>query len=103
VQVRQRSGGFILASAFPRTGYTHQVRAHLAAVDLPILADPLYKSLQPDTRLKAEARKKAAGLPIRRLALHALQITFLHPHTGLLLTIEAPYPEDFGQTVQQLF
>jgi len=34
-----------------------------------------------------------------RQALHAKSISFIHPFTKLSITIEAPYPDDFGQAV----
>jgi RluA family pseudouridine synthase len=45
--VLQRLGVFTLVSALPHTGYTHQIRTHLAAMALPILDDPLYIILEP--------------------------------------------------------
>ncbi len=100
--VLQRLGVFTLLAALPHTGYTHQIRAHLAAVSLPILNDPLYKSLEPETQAQIQARQQTSALPIRRLALHAYQITFTHPVIGQTMTVQAPYPEDFDETVAVL-
>lgn len=99
IHIIQPLGFFTLASAFPHTGYTHQIRAHLAAVGFPILDDPLYQSLKPDTQITIKARQLIPGLPIHRLALHAFSISFMHPVTGAEMIIEAPYPLDFQETI----
>lgn len=98
----KRLGLFTLLAALPRTGYTHQIRTHLAAIGLPILNDPLYKSLKPETQAMLEARKIAAKLPIHRLALHAYQISFTHPVSGVQMTTQAPYPDDFNQALEAI-
>lgn len=100
--LQQQLGPFALISAFPHTGYTHQIRAHLAAVGFPILGDPLYRSLKPETQVSIQARQIMPRLPLQRLALHAFSIHFTHPETGAETTIEAPYPDDFRQTVKFL-
>ena len=102
VAVLERLGVFTLLAAFPHTGYTHQIRAHLAAGTLPILNDPLYKSLQPETQAHLQARQQIPALPIHRLALHAYQITFTHPATDEAVTAQALYPPDFEETVLTL-
>jgi tRNA pseudouridine32 synthase / 23S rRNA pseudouridine746 synthase len=80
-----------LVSIKPETGYTHQIRAHLAFSGFPILGDKLYqKPNSPLTDL------------IDRVALHAYQITFNHPETHSSVTIQAPYPEDFKSALSSL-
>ena len=86
-----------LIAAAPRSGYTHQIRAHLAALRLPLVGDPLYKSLHPDDRSRTVVQ-----LPIQRTALHALRVTFAHPATGNSMAVEAPYPLDFQETLALL-
>ena len=61
----------------PVTGRSHQIRVHLAHVELPIVGDPKYG---------VEAR----GL--QRPLLHARRIAFRHPITRAPVTIEAPLP-----------
>lgn len=55
LRVIGKSDLFCYLEVFPATGYTHQIRAHCAAIGLPILGDNLYfrgckinKFLEPD-------------------------------------------------------
>jgi tRNA pseudouridine32 synthase/23S rRNA pseudouridine746 synthase len=86
--VRERFTQHTLLQAQPLTGRTHQIRAHAAALGLPLLGDSLYGA--PPTQI------------IARPALHALSISFMHPETGEALTIKAPYPADFAEALQSL-
>jgi tRNA pseudouridine32 synthase/23S rRNA pseudouridine746 synthase len=62
----------------PRTGRSHQLRVHLAALGHPILGDPLYGSpLAPGSD---------------RLRLHACGLEFQHPFSGEPLQFQAPCP-----------
>ena len=88
VEVMNRFSGCTLIAAHPRTGYTHQIRAHLYAVHHPILFDPLYGPGRSDNL-------PDLGSNPARLALHAFRIAFLHPVTGESTIFEAPYPDDF--------
>jgi 23S rRNA pseudouridine1911/1915/1917 synthase len=62
------------------TGRTHQIRVHLAAVDLPVAGDPVY------------GRPHELGL--ERQFLHAARLAFAHPFTGDQVDVESPLPED---------
>lgn len=98
-----------LIEAVPYTGYTHQIRAHAASCGLWILKDWLYLPwfFNPETpsakpNVQDEDKGLAEQLPIQRTALHALRIIFSHPSTGNQVTIDAPYPQDFRQTMERL-
>lgn len=80
-------GTFAYLTLRPKTGRTHQLRVHLLHINHPIVSDSLY----------ASKRKKSLGFD--RLALHAKSITF-NKQNGELLTIEAPFPEDFKKAIQ---
>jgi 23S rRNA pseudouridine1911/1915/1917 synthase len=80
---------FELVELFPRhallavkleTGRTHQIRVHLAAIDLPVAGDPVY------------GRPHELGL--ERQFLHAGRLAFTHPFTGERVEVESPLPED---------
>ena len=84
-----------LISARPHSGYRHQIRAHLNCLGYTILNEPLYG--HPDNYTKH------APIPaISRLALHAHSIECVHPSNGEKCQFAAPYPEDFGDALQQL-
>ena len=96
-RVLERFDGCTLLEAVPRSGRTHQIRAHLAYLGLPILADRLYGAnpgLSPASSLSRQADAPARPL-IARIALHALSLTLRHPLTQAPMLFEAPYPEDF--------
>jgi 23S rRNA pseudouridine1911/1915/1917 synthase len=75
------------------TGRTHQIRVHMAHIQYPILGDPVYagrlqlpKGASPD--LVSALRQ------FKRQALHASELSLIHPKTGKTLTWRAPLPED---------
>lgn len=69
----------------PKTGRTHQIRAHLKAIGRPIICDALYA---PPTLRSGD------NLGFTRLALHARSLTLTLP-SGKGDTFIAPQPEDF--------
>lgn len=75
------------------TGRTHQIRVHLAFKGAPVLGDPVYGSSKPPKAV-ADA-VEAAGL--KRQALHAAVLGFVHPITGEALRFETPLPDDMAR------
>ena len=55
-----------------------------------------------EDRIAGEAREIETGLPIKRHALHAVQLEFSHPVTDLWMEFKANLPTDFQQTLQYL-
>ena len=78
-RVVERDGDRTRLELTPRTGRSHQLRVHLAALGHPILGDDLYAP--PDVIAMA-----------RRLMLHAASLTIAHPSNGQRLTFESPCP-----------
>jgi len=83
--------GYALLEAKPTTGRTHQVRAHLAALGFPLLADTLYGALPVGRDIIS---------PLQRPALHAYSLEF--EFNGTPFSFTAPYPDDFAQALQKL-
>ena len=74
-----------------RTGLTHQIRSHLRANDLALLGDTLY-----------QAGLEMPPIFAPRTMLHAREITFPHPASGLTVHFSAPYPDDFRTAYTEL-
>jgi RluA family pseudouridine synthase len=97
---------YALVEARPATGRTHQIRAHLAALGFPCVADPLYGDGKP--LLLSKLKRRWKGDPfgerplVERSALHAVSASFPHPLTGETLRIEAPLPKDLKAAIAQL-
>jgi 23S rRNA pseudouridine1911/1915/1917 synthase len=69
------------------TGRTHQIRVHLAAIDLPVVGDAVY------------------GVPDKALArqfLHAARLAFPHPFTGERVDVSSPLPDDLAAYLDTL-
>jgi 23S rRNA pseudouridine1911/1915/1917 synthase len=96
-RVSEASEDYSVVKAFPKTGRLHQIRVHFAAIEHPLLGDPLYTGdgevYQKMVAGKCnEEDRTALGFP--RVALHAAALTFPHPASNQELRIEAPLPED---------
>ena len=85
-----------LVRLFPKTGRTHQLRVHLAALNHPIIGDELYGSRRMEKTLPPGIRH------FPRQALHAEAIEFRHPQNQTMMTLQAPYPADFARLLLEL-
>lgn len=70
------------------TGRTHQIRVHMANLNMPVIADKIY------------GKKNDFAAP--RQMLHAWKLSFEHPVTGERMDFTAPFPDDFNQLAEQL-
>jgi 23S rRNA pseudouridine1911/1915/1917 synthase len=95
-RILEAFNSYALVELYPHTGRTHQIRVHLAAIQLPVACDKLYgrekRIFLSDLRRKA---REAMEEPlIERQALHATTIAFRHPVTFEEMSFTAPlYPD----------
>jgi 23S rRNA pseudouridine955/2504/2580 synthase len=78
--------GASLVEARILTGRTHQIRVHAAHLGLPVAGDEKYGDAVRNRELRA--------FGLRRLFLHAARLRFRAPHSGRVLQVEAPLPND---------
>jgi 23S rRNA pseudouridine1911/1915/1917 synthase len=79
-ELRERLPEHALLDVRLETGRTHQIRVHLAAIDLPVAGDPRYG-------VKGD-------LGLERQFLHACRLRFAHPVTRVQIDVESPLPAD---------
>ena len=98
VRVERRAGDYALVRCTLVTGRQHQIRAHLAALDFPIVGDKLYAH-GDDAFMRYCAEGLVPELArlfvLPRHALHAARVTFPHPD-GPPITADAPLPPDLA-------
>lgn len=100
-------GPFSWIEARPVGGRTHQIRAHIASLGLPILCDELYGHDNRPFFLSSVKRRwngdefEERAL-LARLALHAYKIEIDHPATKERMALAAPYPRDMDAARKQL-
>ncbi|MBD3393713.1 MAG: RluA family pseudouridine synthase [Chitinivibrionales bacterium] len=93
-ETRERLGGrYAVMVLRPRTGRTHQLRVHMAAIGHPIAGDKLYGMPEQDFLHWRAAGGLPPGWPCARQALHCRMISFWHPAKNERVSIEAPVPE----------
>jgi 23S rRNA pseudouridine1911/1915/1917 synthase len=84
----------------PETGRTHQIRVHLSALGHPVVGDTLYGGARFHEARDRRARE--ALLAYHGLALHARNLGFHHPRTGVFCAFAAPRPRDRADLIAAL-
>jgi len=104
LRVLEHFGRYALIEAIPHTGRTHQIRAHLATIGHPLVADTLYGSSASlsvlETHLGRQGHSELSFL--QRSGLHSWSLSVMHPTNGGRLTFVAPYPNDFRYALDWL-
>ena len=85
-EVLDTKNGCSLVRLLPKTGRTHQLRVHMAAIGCPLAGDWLYG-------------RRDDGL-IARPALHSYRLSLVHPLTGEHIEAIAPLPADIKRLTE---
>jgi 23S rRNA pseudouridine1911/1915/1917 synthase len=84
------------------TGRTHQIRVHMGHIGHPVFGDAVYGGREQTEGIRPELRRQARSMLalIKRQALHAQELRFVHPRTGEALRFSAEWPRDMGAVVE---
>ncbi|WP_019613116.1 tRNA pseudouridine(65) synthase TruC [Psychromonas ossibalaenae] len=89
------SSRYSLMSLTPKTGRKHQLRRHMAHLRHPIVGDTSHG----DGKHNAMFRDEFAS---HRLLLHAEFLSFKHPKTDQLITVNAPLNDEFKKLLSTI-
>lgn len=87
--ILERFNDSVLAEVKIITGRTHQIRVHAKYIGHNVAGDSKYGNYACNQRLKDRG--------LKRLFLHAAQISFKHPELNKQITIKAPLSTDLEQ------
>ena len=93
-EVKQNFAGCQLVAAKLFPGRTHQIRVHSASQSHPVAGDEKYGDREFNKRLKS--------FGLKRMFLHAWQLSLKHPITNEPMTFTAELPEALLTVLQQL-
>jgi len=89
-KVLKRLEEFTLVEVYPKTGRTHQIRSHFAAIGHPVVCDKLYAG-----------KRFACPAGLSRQFLHAFSLELTLP-SGTRTRLEAELPVDLEKVLQKL-
>ena len=89
-RVLERYGHAALVECRLETGRTHQIRVHFQHIRHPLVGDEVYR------------RGTRHGLSFPRQALHATELSLVHPGNNKLVSWRSPLPPDMKKLVEKL-
>jgi 23S rRNA pseudouridine1911/1915/1917 synthase len=97
--VKERFGGLTLLEVYPETGRTHQIRVHLASIGLPVAGDQVYGKMRGKGGVTDPKVRKALEM-LKRQALHAAVLGFVHPRSQKYVEFSSPMPADMAEAIE---
>lgn len=101
-EVIERFRGFVAVRILPKTGRTHQIRVHLAAIGAPVLCDRQYGGRKEISLGELRGEADHSQILLDRQALHARRLAFVHPATEERVEFTAPLAADMERVVAEL-
>ena len=89
-RVLERYGRAALVECRLETGRTHQIRVHFQHIRHPLVGDTVYR------------RGTRHGIGFPRQALHAAELSLIHPASKQVMTWKAPLPRDMKKLLDEL-
>jgi len=89
-RVLERFGSVALVECRLETGRTHQIRVHFQHIRHPLVGDTVYR------------RGTRHGIGFPRQALHAAELSLVHPTSGETVSWRSPLPRDMKRLLDSL-
>jgi len=89
-RVVERFGAAALVECRLDTGRTHQIRVHFQHIRHPLVGDTVYR------------RGTRHGITFPRQALHAAELSLVHPRSRQTMTWRSPLPKDMKRLLDEL-
>jgi len=98
-EVRERLKNATFIKVNLKTGRTHQIRVHCAAINHPVIGDPVYctRKVGNDFFKRQDFKKN-----VIRQMLHAWRLKIFHPALQKEMTFESPIPQDMEECIKAL-
>ncbi len=98
-EVRERFKNATFIKVDLKTGRTHQIRVHCAAINHPVIGDPVYCTRKVGSNLFNKLDFKKI---VPRQMLHAWRLKIFHPALQKEMTFESPIPQDMEECIKEL-
>ncbi len=105
-EIREEFESFTLLTIMLKTGRTHQIRVHCAAMQHSIVGDKVYRPRRLEKTIARESNQPDKILQVlksaQRQMLHAWRLGFTHPQTDEQMVFESPLPPDMARVITQI-
>lgn len=92
---KHQTSRYSLVELSPLTGRKHQIRRHLAHLRNPIIADRPHGDNKQNKLFKEK-------FGLMTMMLHAIELNFFHPVTGVKVKIKAELQSEFKRMIREL-
>jgi len=95
IGIKYNTARFSFVEVIPETGRRHQIRKHFAHIFHPIIGDKRHGDVKHNNHFRKIH-------DMAQMMLHASELSFTHPASGLQLTIHDAPNEEFNRTLELL-